>query len=93
MMDNNENKYNELVLSGTSFENSEELLKAVGEAINLLTKAGYECLIRLEETDIYVIHYNYDRSLNMGTPIACWLSEEEEMVLCQEESTDTDIEY
>lgn len=86
-----ERRYNELVLSGTNFETPEDLLKAVGAAVGLLTKAGYECLVRLEDSDIYVIHYNYDRHLNMGTPTAQWLYEEEEMSLCQEELTEDDF--
>ena len=71
-------RYNSLVLSDKELDGIDTLENALQRALTLLMDAGYECIVRREELGIIAIEYNYDRHENFGTPVAYWLSEEDE---------------
>lgn len=69
------NKFNTLVL--TSDEFGENLYVEVADAIRLLTKAGYVCVVCEEEVGIIRIDFNYDKYNHFGNPIPVWFDEKE----------------
>lgn len=67
--------FNEIVLTRDNFENLEE---AIGQTVSFLLKAGYECKVYEDDTDIVVITYNFAERLNYGSPVLRWLTAEED---------------
>ena len=70
------NKVNELVICKKDFETKEEFKQRLTEAITVLLESEYICKIRLDETDIIVIEYDYDDK-SYGSPYPYWLTPEQ----------------
>ena len=70
------NKVNELVICKKEFENKEEFKQRLTEALTVLLESEYICKIRLDETDIIVIEYEY-ADQTFGHPYPYWLTPEQ----------------
>ena len=75
-------RYNSVVYSsdryfGSEKEKEEELWNSVRDQLKLLLNSGYIATVRLDETNIVVIDYNYDDE-SFGSPMPYWLYPEEE---------------
>ena len=64
-----------LVITRDEFEKDLEI--TLGRILLTLTKAGYECQVYDDDTEIIVINYNNERRLNYGNPTLEWLTEDE----------------
>lgn len=70
------NKVNELVICKKDFETKEEFKQRLTEAITVLLESEYICKVKLDETNIIVIEYEYaDQSF--GHPYPYWLTPEQ----------------
>lgn len=70
------NKVNELVICKGDLETKEEFKQRLADAITVLLESGYICKVKLDETDIIVIEYEYaDKAF--GSPYPYWLTPEQ----------------
>lgn len=85
------NRHESLALNGSDFGFG--LYATVGEVLEILLDAGYECVIRREElgTDCVVVEYNHNRNKGLGNETAYWLTDAEEEVLAAFRDVERDI--
>ena len=75
-------------------EFGDQLWNEVGQAIRLLTHAGYQCIVRNDEPafDIVVIDFTYDSRLEWGNYVVALTSEQYEDLIFNIENNIDDIE-
>ena len=75
-------------------EFGDKLWNEVGQAIRLLTHAGYQCIIRNDEPafDIVVIDFTYDSHLEWGNYVVALDAEQYEDLIFRLENDENDIE-
>ena len=62
-----------------SRKTEQETWADVASMLQLLTRNGYECLVREELLDVVVIEFEHDSTIkDFGSPRAVWLTSEEE---------------
>lgn len=68
----------ELVVAKQDDESDSEYFERIGEIINMLLENEYACIVKREETDITIIQYEHDESLDeWGCSVPMWVSDEE----------------
>lgn len=75
-------------------EFGDKLWNEVGQAIRLLTHAGYQCIVRNDEPafDIVVIEFTYDSRLEWGNYVVALDAEQYEDLMFRLEHDDENLE-
>ena len=82
-------KYNEFSIFKDPGMTEEEFWNKVKEALKLFTENKYICTCRMEDSDVFVIHYNY-ADPSYGDYFPYWLLPEEEETVVYEEDEKKD---
>ena len=84
-------KYNEFSIVKDIGMTEEEFWDKVKEALKLFTENEYICTCHMEDSDIFVIHYNY-ADPSYGDYYPYWLlPEEEETVVYEEDKKEDEV--
>ena len=65
---------NRIVITREQF--GDDLYMVLGDLLEFLFKAEYECIVREEEDGIITVDFDYDRGLGYGNPIPMWVEQE-----------------
>lgn len=67
---------NEISFCLYDYLNREEMFNDIGQTLDILTKNGYQCSFRYDDSDVYILEFNHDEP-EYGCPMIYWLDEEQ----------------